>query len=262
MKHQIAILGGGNIGVSLGVGLVEAGYEDVVITKRNIANLQGKISDKIQILSDNIAAIKQSKIIIIAVLPQQLNQLMNKISEHINPNHHLLISVVSGVSIKDIESFTKAPIIRAMPNTAIAIKQSMTCLAATTHSAEYLPLAKDIFHSVGEVLVIKEENMTAATALCACGLAFFLRSIRAASQGGIQIGFHSEEALQMAAQTALGAASLILKNGSHPEHEIDKVTSPEGCTIAGLNEMEHQGFSSAMIKGILTASIKADKLYH
>ena len=107
--------------------------------------------------------------------------------------------------------------------------------------------------------------MTGATALCACGVAFFLRSIRAASQGGIEIGFHAEEALMMAAQTAKGAASLLADRkdikDNHPEFEIDRVTTPRGCTIAGLNEMEHSGFSSAMIKGILHSAKKATTLH-
>ena len=94
-----------------------------------------------------------------------------------------------------------------------------------------------------------------------CGVAFFLRAIRAASQGGIEIGFHPEEALLLAAQTAKGAAGLLLSQGRHPESEIDQVTTPRGCTIAGLNEMEHQGFSSALIKGILLSASKAETLY-
>ena len=103
--------------------------------------------------------------------------------------------------------------------------------------------------------------MIPATALCACGVAFFLRSIRAASQGGIEIGFHPEDALLLAAQTARGAAALLLDEGGHPESQIDQVTTPRGCTIAGLNEMEHRGFSSAMIKGILVSAQKAGTLY-
>ena len=103
--------------------------------------------------------------------------------------------------------------------------------------------------------------MAPATALCACGVAFFLRCIRAASQGGIEIGFHPEEALLLASQTARGAASLSLRQGSHPEGEIDRVTTPRGCTIVGLNEMEHQGYSSAMIKGIILSAEKAAGLY-
>ena len=88
-------------------------------------------------------------------------------------------------------------------------------------------------------------------------IAFFLRAIRAASQGGIEIGFHSEDALLMAAQTAKGAASLLVDTKSHPESEVDKVTTPRGCTIVGLNQMEHNGFSSALIKGITTSAEKA-----
>ena len=103
--------------------------------------------------------------------------------------------------------------------------------------------------------------MLSATALAGCGIAFFLRSIRAASQGGTQIGFHSDEALLMAAQTAKGAASLLLSSENHPESEIDKVTTPCGCTIEGLNEMEHHGFSSAMIMGIVTSNDKAAQLF-
>ena len=102
--------------------------------------------------------------------------------------------------------------------------------------------------------------MTPATALCACGVAFFLRCVRAASQGGIEIGFHPEEALLLAAQTARGAASLLLQEGRHPESEIDRVTTPRGCTIAGLNEMEHRGLSSAMIRGIVVSARAASDL--
>ena len=92
-------------------------------------------------------------------------------------------------------------------------------------------------------------------------MAFFLRSIRAASQGGIEIGFHPEDALTMAAQTALGAAALVLRAAAHPEGEIDNVTTPRGCTIAGLNEMEHQGLSSALIKGLIVSARAAEGLY-
>jgi pyrroline-5-carboxylate reductase len=120
---------------------------------------------------------------------------------------------------------------------------------------------KKIFDSMGKTLVIDEGLMVPATALCACGIAFFLRGIRAASQGGIEIGFHAEEALLMAAQTAKGAASLLVEAGNHPESEVDKVTTPQGCTIAGLNQMEHYGFSSALIRGIVTSASKAAVLY-
>ena len=102
--------------------------------------------------------------------------------------------------------------------------------------------------------------MQAATVLGASGIAFFMRYLRAATQGGIQMGFHPEEAQLIAVQTANGAAGLILQNGQHPEVEIDKVTTPQGCTIEGLNEMEHQGFSSSLIKGLMTSFQKINNI--
>jgi len=152
-------------------------------------------------------------------------------------------------------------VVRAMPNTAIAVRESMTCLASDTAREADIAVAKSIFDTVGKSVVIDEEEMIAATALGACGIAFFLRAIRAASQGGIEIGFHSQDAIAIAAQTARGAASLLLTNENHPEYEIDRVTTPRGCTIAGLNQMEHEGFSSAMIKGITVSAERAAKLY-
>ena len=137
----------------------------------------------------------------------------------------------------------------------------MTCLAGNPLAEDALTRAEKVFGAVGHTLRIPEEDMTAATALGACGIAFFLRAIRAASQGGIEIGFHSADAFAIAAQTARGAASLLLSGGKHPEQEIDKVTTPQGCTIAGLNQMEHEGFSSAMIKGITVSARKAAGLY-
>jgi pyrroline-5-carboxylate reductase len=148
-----------------------------------------------------------------------------------------------------------------MPNTAIAVRESMTCIASEVADGRALDVARSIFDAVGRTIVIAEEEMIAATALGACGVAFFLRAIRAASQGGIEIGFRSADALAIAAQTARGAASLLLATGHHPEDEIDRVTTPRGCTIAGLNQMEHEGFSSAMITGITVSAQRASQLY-
>ena len=200
---------------------------------------------------------------ILAVQPQQVAELLAEIADSIDAERHRLISVVSGVTVDQIREpiGRSVAVVRAMPNTAVAIGESMTCLAAPEDAAEALAEARELFDLVGETLVIPEEMMIPATALCACGVAFFLRSVRAASQGGIEIGFHPEEALLLAAQTARGAASLLLDGESHPESQIDRVTTPRGCTIAGLNEMEHQGFSSAMIKGILTSARKAAGLF-
>jgi len=264
-KARLAIIGGGNIGLALAQGLVASGLyrpQQITITRRQVVALAGMASQGFKIEADNRRAVRSSEIVVLAVLPQQIVSVLQEVASDFH-SKHILISVVSGVSIEELRKRAgpKTTIVRAMPNTAIAIRQSMTCLSADGPSGEGLDVARRIFDAVGETLVIPEEHMTPATALCACGIAFFLRSIRAASQGGIEIGFHPHEALVMAAQTAKGAATLLLSGAHHPEAEIDRVTSPRGCTIAGLNRMEHEGFSSAMIQGITTSAQKAAALF-
>ncbi len=265
-KKRIAILGAGNIGTAIARGLVASGRfstDEVTLTRRRLSLLEEFDKEGYVTLSDNKEAIRSSDIILIAVEPQQLNQLLDEIKGSFDEERHLLISVVSGVTIKKMKERLDddVTITRAMPNTAIAIRESMTCICSEEGNGEAIEITRSLFGTVGKTVVIMEEQMTSATALCACGIAFFLRSIRAASQGGIEIGFHSHEALLMAAQTAKGAASLLAGKENHPEFEIDKVTTPRGCTISGLNQMEHSGFSSAMIKGILLSAEKAGKLY-
>ena len=262
----IAILGAGNVGQALARGLLGTKgvrAADITLTRRHAEKLAELASTGFGISTDNCAAVEKARQIVVAVQPSQLDGLLVEIRDALDPKRHALISVVTGVTIGQIQARVgvELPIVRAMPNTAIAIGQSMTCLAASHAHREALARAQALFDSVGTTLEIDESMMESATALCACGVAFFLRSIRAASQGGIEIGFHPDEALQMAAQTARGAASLLIRDGSHPESEIDRVTTPRGCTIAGLNEMEHRGFSSAMIKGIVTSAQKAVELY-
>jgi len=262
---NIAILGSGNIGLSLAKGLVKSDYckaGQITLTRRNISNLSEYASQDYQITADNNKAVSEASIVILAVLPQQLDKLLEEIQTAVKSTH-LIISVISGVTCGTIRAKLggQVQVLRAMPNTAISIGQSMTCIASDNASAENFETVARMFETVGSVVQINEDLMTSATALCACGIAFFLRAIRAASQGGVEIGFHAEDALKMAVQTAKGAADRLLQNGSHPEHEIDKVTSPKGCNIAGLNEMEHQGFSSALSKGIKLSAIQAGSLY-
>jgi pyrroline-5-carboxylate reductase len=262
----LAILGGGNMGVSIARGLVAAGRYvpgRIILTRRQPQLLERLAREGFVVQGDNRDAVRKARVVILAVRPQQLTDLLKDISSVVSPARHLIISIVTGVSVDEIRKALRKParIVRAMPNIAVETRESMTCLASSRVPAEALAETKALFDALGSTVLIEEELMVPATALCACGVAFFLRSIRAASQGGIQIGFHSDDALLMAAQTARGAASLLLSARSHPEGEIDKVTTPSGCTIAGLNEMEHHGFSSAMIMGIVTAAQLATKLF-
>ncbi|WP_316810631.1 pyrroline-5-carboxylate reductase [Pedobacter heparinus] len=265
-KGRVAILGSGNIGISLAKGLVKSNYAEagqIRLTRRNVAGLSALAEQGFVVSADNAAVVADADIVVLAVLPQQLNHLLAQIGEVVDAQKQVFISVASGVSCADIRNKLgeEVQVIRAMPNTAIAIGQSMTCVATDNASQENVEEVTRMFETVGSVVKINEDLMTSATALCACGIAFFLRAIRAASQGGVEIGFHADEALKMAVQTAKGAADLLLLMQSHPEQEIDKVTSPKGCTIAGLNEMEHNGFSSSLIKGIKLSAIKAGALY-
>jgi len=265
MAMTVSILGCGNIGSAMAKGFIKSGKIDsknIFLTRRNIDSLITLKNEGFTITDDNAFALTQSKVIILAVGPGQIVKLL----QEINPNltgEHVLISVVSGVTVSDIQAHIndKVPVVRAMPNTAATLGESMTCLATTSEFEASLQETIELFNLIGSTLRISEGQMASATALGACGVAFFLRAIRAASQGGIEIGFHADEAFTIAAQTARGAASLLLDNDSHPESEIDKVTTPKGATIAGLNEMEHQGFSSALIKGITTSTGKIDKLF-
>jgi pyrroline-5-carboxylate reductase len=263
---KIAIIGAGNIGTLIARGLVESGQfqaGNITLTRRRTQLLEEMKTQGFVISSDNCAAVRDAEVILISVEPQQLNKVLQEISPALATGKHLLISVVTGARIEQIQKIVAKDIaiVRAMPNTAIAVRESMTTMATNSSDDAVIRLAQSIFDTVGKTLIIREEEMNAATALGACGIAFFLRAIRAASQGGIEIGFHSHEALAIAAQTAKGAASLLLTRRNHPEQEIDRVTTPQGCTIAGLNQMEHEGFSSALIKGIVVSATKAAKLY-
>jgi pyrroline-5-carboxylate reductase len=262
---KIAIIGAGNLGLSLVTGLVDSGQyktADFILSRRDVSKLETYKAKGYLVTSDNKEAVRQSNIVIIAVLPQKIDAVLTEIAASLNSTQ-LIVPLVSGVRVKDIQRIigTDKPIVRAMPNTAIAIRESMTCIATSDSWKNRVDEVQEMFELVGETVIINEEQMTSATALCACGIAFFLRAIRAASQGGNEIDFHASEALKMAAQTAKGAASLLIANKSHPEDEIDKVTSPKGCTIAGLNEMEHNGFSSSFIKGITVSAKQAKGLY-
>lgn len=263
---KITIIGSGNIGLSLAKGLVKSGQyisEDITLTRRSLVNLQKEAALGFQVSDNNTQAVMDAEIVVLAILPQQLRSVLEDIKDTLQ-TQQIVVSVISGVNCADIKQVLGADkvVVRAMPNTAIAIGQSMTCLAADNASDTVIDRVQRLFESVGSVVVIQEDLMTSATALCACGIAFFLRAIRAASQGGVEIGFHAHDALKMAVQTAKGAADLLLQTQNHPEGEIDKVTSPKGCTIAGLNEMEHNGFSSAFIKGIKLSAEKAGGLYN
>lgn len=260
MNKKISIIGGGNLGTAIANGLIRSGFinpSEIMITKRNVSTLNNFKEKEVKVSSDNNDAVQFADIIILAVKPFQIQEVLLSIKSNLKVEKHVLVSVVTGVYIKDVYSIINntIPVFRAMPNTAIAIGESMTCTCFENASKDQIEYVEAMFNQLGKTITIEEKLMDAATVLGACGTAYAMRYIRANIQGGIEIGFSAAVASLIAAQTVKGAANLLLINNSHPEQEIDKVTTPKGCTIAGLNEMEHQGFSSSLIKG-LTASYK------
>ncbi len=258
MNKKIAIIGGGNLGTAIAEGLIQSDFVlpgHILITKRNLSTLRYLEEQGVLVSNDNAEALRFADMVILAVKPFQVDDVLGAVKPLFDENRHVLVSVVTGISTAHIHGILhkKISTVRAMPNTAIAIQQSMTCISARDITSEQLDYVKDIFNQLGLVAVIEEKLMDAATVLAACGTAYAMRYIRANIQGGIEIGFDAATASLIAAQTVKGAAQLLLQKNSHPEQEIDKVTTPKGCTIAGLNEMEHQGFSSSLIKGIVAS---------
>ena len=257
MSKKIAIIGGGNLGTAIAEGLLKSKFSkpaDIIITKRVPSTLKHLKSKGVTVGDNNNDAVRASELVIVAVKPFQLKEVIEGIKNDLT-SKHIIVSVVTGVLIKDIEEVIEndLPVFRAMPNTAIAIQESMTCLSYNKTAATHIKYVNDLFDTLGRVVRIDEKLMDAATVLGACGTAYAMRYIRANIQGGIEIGFDALTASLIAAQTVKGAAELLLQKGTHPEQEIDKVTTPKGCTIAGLNEMEHQGFSSSLIKGLVAS---------
>ncbi|MDP4212208.1 MAG: pyrroline-5-carboxylate reductase [Bacteroidota bacterium] len=264
MINKIGIIGGGNLGMAIAEGLIQSGFVNpghILITRRSVDQLHLLERKGVMVSGNNADALDYAGMIILAVKPFQVDDVLTKLKGSFKKGKHLLVSVVTGVGIQQLADLThhEIPIVRAMPNTAISIRESMTCIASKEVSPDQFQQVADIFNQLGSTVKIDEKLMDAATVLGACGTAFAMRYIRANIQGGIEIGFDAATASLIAAQTVKGAAELLLKKQTHPEQEIDKVTTPKGCTIAGLNEMEHRGFSSSLIKGLVASF---DKIAH
>jgi pyrroline-5-carboxylate reductase len=260
---RITIIGAGNLGQAMALGWVNSGQiapQNLTCARRRLEALGDLATVGIQLTSDNGGAVANADIVILAVKPYMADEVLNEIAPHLRPKT-IVLSVMSSIELRQMEALlgSEMRLFRAMPNTATGIAQSITCISHPKGKKDGLDLVTELFEILGRTAQIEESLMEAATVLGACGIAFVMRFIRAMVQGGIQIGFDSKTASLIANQTVKGAAEMLLINGLHPEEEIDKVTTPKGCTIVGLNEMEHQGFSSALIRGIVASYQKIEK---
>lgn len=242
---------GGAIARGLAKGsIIPAG--DIIVANPS----QGKL-DKLkaefpalQVTLDNREAANGADMVILAVKPW----LMEAVTKELElKSGQILVSVAAGISFDALASYVadkQLPMFRLIPNTAISEMQSMTLMASCNASKEQEQLLLDIFNEMGLAMLIPEEKMGAATAMTSCGIAYALKYIQAVMQAGVELGIYPKDGMKMVAQSVKGAAELILNNDTHPAVEIDKVCTPGGITIKGINELEHEGFSSALIKAI------------
>ena len=193
----------------------------------------------------------------ICVKPWLVETVFDEIRDVLRPKEQLLVIMAAGISpdqvkrwLPDIPSF-----FLVIPNIAIAQKQSMTFVVPVDATPEQTALVKGLFDEMGTALLTDYQHLAAGTTLASCGIAYAMRYIRAASEGGVELGFKADVSKEIVMQTLEGAVQLLRATGMHPEQAIDQVTTPGGLTIKGLNEMEHAGFTSAVIRG-LKASTK------
>lgn len=261
MNMKIAIIGAGNMGGAIAAGLAKGTFiqtDDITCTARTQATLDKikSIDPEIVVTTDNCMAIKESDVIILAVKPWLMEDVIADLREHADPSRQIFVSVAAGITLEQLSTWicpskpSDVSVFRAIPNTAASVLASMTFIASANADSDQIKLVCDLFDEMGCTMYVEERLIPAGTALASCGIAFAMRYIRAASEGGVEIGFRPEEARKIVEYTVKGAAELLLANGSHPEEEIDKVTTAGGITIKGLNEMEHEGFTSAVIKGL------------
>jgi pyrroline-5-carboxylate reductase len=251
---KVHIIGGGNLGVSIALGLARFSKDNqITITRRNTASILYLEELGVTVSTDNKHGIQEADVIILTIKPYQVNTVLAEILPVIS--NKVIASAVSGLSIENLQKKIgdSNSAIRIMPNIAAQFGASATCIAFNEKDKDNAQNVVALFQELGTAPIIDEKLMDAATVLAASGTAFALRYIRASMQAGIEIGFDWKTALAISAQTVKGAAEMILEENIHPEQLIDRVTTPQGCTIAGLNEMEMHGFSSSLIRGIKTS---------
>lgn len=212
----------------------------------------------VQITQSNVEAVRGADLVLLAVKPWKMEEVACELKPVLDYRAQMVASVAGGVGLADLSALFRhndmlPALFYVMPNTAVAVRQSMTFVAAQGASEEQTAAVVDLFRLLGEAMLVEERLMNGGMALASCGIAFAMRYIRAAMEGGVELGFYPNEAKQIVMQTLSGAVELLRSTGNHPEAEIDRVTTPGGITIRGLNEMEHAGFTDSVIRGLRAA---------
>ena len=242
---KITVIGGGNMGGALVKGWAKAGMAaDITVTARTQQTLD-RLSEAcpgITAMLDNVKAIQDADVVVLAVKPWLVEQVIAEIMPELRGK--LLVSVAAGIRHERIDVY-------AMPNIAAEFGESMTFV----EEADKANVAAELFGKVGQCKVVPQRLMGAGMMMAGCGIAYVMRFLRAMMEGGVEMGFYPDEAKSIAMQAMQGAVTMLRETGLHPEAAIDKVTTPGGITIKGLNELNHASFNSAVIR-CLKAGLK------
>lgn len=257
---KIAIIGAGNMGGAIARGLAKGSLvrvEDIRVSNPSPGKLEALKAEfpDMQVTADNGEAVAGADIVVLAVKPWMVGEVLHKLQLK---ETQMLISIAAGIKLGELWQLLGQkgnPLFRVIPNTAISEMQSMTLVSCSQASQEQIQLVLDVFSEMGLAMLIPEEKMAAATAMTSCGIAYALKYIQAAMQAGIELGVRPKDGMRMVAQSLKGAAELILANDTHPSVEIDKVCTPGGLTIKGINQLEHDGFTSALINAIKASAV-------
>lgn len=263
MNLQIAIIGVGNMGGAIARGLSKGKL--IQSTNIRVSDINQSNLDAIKAFNPEITAsntnrdiIKDADIVILAVKPWLIEAVAVEIENKIDFKKQIIISIAAGVEFSQLAKYfnTEATFFRVIPNTAIDVLQSVSTISSFKASKEQEELIVSLFAELGKAFLVPESQLNAFTSLSSCGIAYAFRYIRAATEGAVEMGIYPTVAKEVVIQTLRGAIDLLEATGSHPEMEIDKVTTAGGTTIKGLNEMEAHGFTNAVIKGLKASHIK------
>jgi pyrroline-5-carboxylate reductase len=236
-------------------GLIKADFvnnEDIIVSDPSPLVADKFVPQGVSVTTDNVKAAQGADVVCVCVKPWLVESVLKGIGSVLQPDRQLLIVIAAGVSSAKIKEWVPQcpPLFLVIPNIAIAQLASMTFIVPVGATEEQTRLVTALFDSMGHTLLTDEQHLASGTTLASCGIAYAMRYIRAASEGGVELGFKADQAKQIVMQTMLGAVRLLEESGLHPEAAIDLVTTPGGVTIKGLNEMEHAGFTSSVIRGL------------
>ena len=247
------------MGGALAEGLIKGDYiknEDICVADPSRDSREHFSNLGITATPSNQLAAQGADIVCVVVKPWLVEQVLKGIKDVLDYEQQILVVVAAGVKSDSIREWLSVdgkmiPTFLCIPNIAIAQLESMTFLVPLAEvQAQQTEQVVTLFNTMGQTLITDEQHLAAGTTLASCGIAYAMRYIRAASEGGVELGFKADQAKEIVMQTMLGAVKLLEASGLHPEAAIDLVTTPGGVTIKGLNEMEHAGFTSAVIRGL------------